>query len=236
MGVQADVVLWDFDGTLVNSAPKNIATTIEVLTEVVPHLVGPNLPRWLSNVDDYHFANHLAANWRELYIDFYGLTMEETDAAGALWGDYQASNRTPVEVYDGVTETVTALADRPQGICSQNSSQNIVEVLEEAGVAQHFHSVVGYEQVPFEHSKPEPYGGLKCLARIFSELENKTIYYIGDHEGDVIFTRNIASQVCSSNRLVSVAVAYSGGQPQDWQNQPDHVIQDPREVIGLVNG
>ena len=75
-----DAVLWDFDGTLVNSAPKNIAITKEILEVIVPHLSGDNLPRWLHSQHDYHVANHLAANWRELYIDYYGLTAEETDA------------------------------------------------------------------------------------------------------------------------------------------------------------
>ena len=233
---KADVVLWDFDGTLVDSAPKNIATTIEVLTAVVPRLVGPNLPHWLSNEDDYHTVNHMAANWRELYMKYYGLTADETDAAGKLWGQYQASNQTPVTVFDGVTSTVAALAETPQGICSQNSSDHIVEVLEESGIAQHFHSVIGYEQIPFEHSKPEPESGLKCLARMFAELENKTIIYVGDHEGDVIFTRNIASRVCSSNRLIAVAVSYSGGRPDSWANQPDHIIGNPQEIIQLVTG
>ena len=231
--MSADVVLWDFDGTLVNSAPKNIAITREILDAVVPHRSGENLSHWLSNEDDYHTANHQAANWRELYMDYYGLTAEETDAAGMLWARYQASNKTPVEVFDGVTSTVTALAEIPQGICSQNSSQNIVEVLEETGVAQHFHSVIGYEQIPFEHSKPEPESGLKCLGRMFTELTGKTIFYVGDHEGDVIFTRNIARRICSSNTLVSVAVAYSGGRPDTWQNQPDHIIGHPQELLPI---
>lgn len=234
--MSVNAVLWDFDGTLVNSALKNIAITREILELVVPHRSGENLAHWLSNEEDYHTANHQAANWRELYIDYYGLTAEETDAAGKLWAQYQASNQTPVEVFDGVTDTVIALADIPQGICSQNSSQNIVAMLEETGVAQHFHSVIGYEQIPFEQSKPEPESGLKCLGHMFAELVEKTIIYVGDHEGDVIFTRNIARRICSSNTLVSVAVAYSGGRPETWKNQPDHIIQHPEDLLKIVFG
>ena len=167
-------------------------------------------------------------------MDFYGLTAEETDAAGELWGDYQASNETPVMIFEGVTDTIAAIAGLPQGICSQNSSQNIIEVLEEAGVGEHFHSVIGYEQIPFEDSKPEPASGLKCLGLMFEELVDKTIIYVGDHEGDVIFTRNIAGRVCSSNTLISVAVAYSGGRPDTWENQPDHIIGHPEELLSIV--
>lgn len=229
-----DAVLWDFDGTMVNSAPKNIAITREILAVIAPHRAGARLPQWLQNEDEYHNANHLAANWRELYTDFYGLSEEETDAAGELWALYQASNTTPVEPFDGVIKAITTLAALPQGICSQNSSENIVSVLEQRGVAQHFQCIIGYEQIPFEHSKPEPEAGLKCLAQLFSQLENKTIIYVGDHEGDVIFTRNIAARICSSNTLVSVAVDYSGGHPERWENQADHIISDPRDLIRLA--
>lgn len=231
-----DAVLWDFDGTLANSAPKNMATTCEILAVVAPHRTGAGLPHWLSNEDDYHNACHAATNWQALYTDFYGLTQQETDAAGALWGPYQASNQTPVPAFDGVHETVAALAGIPQSICSQNSSQNILKVLEQYRLAHFFHSVIGYEHIPFEHSKPEPASGLLCLDLMFSEIEGKTIIYVGDHEGDVIFTRNLARRLSSSNRFISVAVAYSGGRPERWQHQPDHIISQPEELLAIVFG
>lgn len=233
---KVDAVLWDFDGTLADSAQKNMATTREILAVIAPHRTGDGLPRWLSNEDDYHTANHEASNWQALYTDFYGLTPRETDAAGALWAQYQASNRTPVPAFEGVHDTVAALAEIRQGICSQNSSQNILSVLEQYRLAHHFHSVIGYDQIPFEQSKPEPAAGLLCLSRMFSELKGKTIIYVGDHEGDVIFTRNLARQLCSSNRFISVAVAYSGGRPDRWQHQPDHILFHPEELLAIVFG
>jgi phosphoglycolate phosphatase-like HAD superfamily hydrolase len=69
---------------------------------------------------------------------------------------------------------------------------------------------------------------------MFTELVDKTIIYVGDHEGDVIFTRNIAGRVCSSNTLISVAVSYSGGRPDTWENQPDHIIGHPEELLSIV--
>ncbi len=44
MIVKLDAVLWDYDGTMVNSVPKNINITKEILSTVAPRLTGANLP------------------------------------------------------------------------------------------------------------------------------------------------------------------------------------------------
>ena len=77
--MKIDAILWDYDGTLVNSAPKNISITKDILSEVAPHLSGNNLPEHLKSESRYHDANHAAKNWRDLYISFLGLTHEEAD-------------------------------------------------------------------------------------------------------------------------------------------------------------
>lgn len=59
-------VLWDYDGTLVNSVPKNIDITKTILSIVAPRLSGASLPKYLLSEDAYHEANHEAKNWQEL--------------------------------------------------------------------------------------------------------------------------------------------------------------------------
>ncbi len=55
-----DAILWDYDGTIVNSVPKNIDITKSILSRVAPHLAGDNLPRYLQSESAYHEANHAA--------------------------------------------------------------------------------------------------------------------------------------------------------------------------------
>ena len=83
-----DAVLWDFDGTLADSAAKNIAITKQILAKVAPRLTGEGLPRALRSIDDYHVANHGAENWRELYRDYFGMTADEIQVAGPMWNTY----------------------------------------------------------------------------------------------------------------------------------------------------
>ena len=235
----ADTVLWDFDGTLANSAAKNIAITRQILARVAPRLSSDNLPRWLQTEADYLVANHGANHWRELYSEFYGMSEEEIDLAEPLWEIYQSRDSTTVTLFEGIPDTVNALSAIPQGICSANASGNIRQVLNEQGLGSAFQSVVGYENLPPDQQKPAPDGGLKCLQEIFARShENtvgKTIIFVGDHVADAICARGLAKRLGPSNTVISVAVTYSGARPEQWSVQPDQVIDKPSELLDWIN-
>jgi phosphoglycolate phosphatase-like HAD superfamily hydrolase len=234
--IKPDAILWDFDGTLADSAAKNIAITKQILARIAPRLTGSNLPRYLQNEADYHFANHNADNWRDLYREFFGMTPDEIENAGPLWESYQMLDKTRVALFDGVAETIEQLSNLPQGICSANATGKIRQVLEEHGISSAFQSVIGYEDLPHHHQKPAPDGGLKCLREIFGETRGKTILYVGDHVADVLFARGLAERLGPSNTVISVVVTHSGAKPQQWRVQPDEVIDNPAALTALVKG
>ena len=229
-----DTILWDFDGTLVNSAPKNISITKDILSEIAPHLSGKNLPAVFTSESNYHEANHAARNWRDLYTRFFGLTPEETDHAGSLWSKHQQANTTPVPVFDGIIDVIRMFAHIPHGICSQNSTANILSLLESRAIDSYFKFVVGYEDVPYDRQKPASDAGLMCLERIWGEPRNQTLVVIGDHESDVKFARNISRDIEDSNTVISIAVSYSGAEPEEWDHQPDKVISRPQELAEFL--
>ncbi|MCW8329714.1 HAD family hydrolase [Photobacterium sp. SDRW27] len=231
--MKLDAILWDYDGTIVNSVPKNIEITKSILSIVAPHLTGNNLPHYLQSEHAYHEANHAAKNWQELYTDYYGMSESEMLDAGALWAEHQLSNTTPVKLFAGIDYTVQGLSSIPHGICSQNASQNIVNVLSEAKVDSYFKAVIGYDDVTRDCQKPSPEGGLACLDRLFDTPENKTIMYVGDHEADVQFARNIQGALGNQSSVIAVAAAYSGATPENWITKPDHVIRSPSELLTI---
>jgi len=232
--VKVDAILWDFDGTLANSAAKNIAITKQILARVAPRLTGSKLPRFLQSEANYHIANHAAENWRELYRDFFGLTTDEIKTAGPLWETYQMLDKTGVTLFDGVADTIRQLSCFPQGICSANATSNIRQVLLEFGISSSFGSVIGYEDLPHHHQKPAPDGGLKCLQEIFGNTQDKTIIYVGDHIADVLFSRALGEQLGSSNTVISVIITHSGANPGQWREQPDEVIASPSDLTTLI--
>lgn len=236
--INADAVLWDFDGTLANSAAKNIAITKQILARVAPRLTGDKLPLSLQSEAEYHVANHGADHWRDLYRDFFGMNAAEIEIAGPLWEPYQLQDKTGVSLFDGVTETVRTLSRFPQGICSANSTQNITQVLDEHKIAGCFQSVIGYEELAEHEQKPAPEGGLRCVREIFGQaadkLLRKTIIYIGDHIADVIFARGLAANLHPSNTVISVVTTHSGARPDHWREQPDEIIDSPSDLLTLL--
>ena len=232
--ITVDAILWDFDGTLADSAAKNIAITKQILARVAPRLTGDKLPRSLQSEADYHVANHGADHWRDLYRDYFGMTSAEIETAGPLWETYQSLDNTGVTLFDGILETVTRLSHLPQGICSANSTDNIRQVLNGHGIASAFQSVIGYEDLPHHEQKPAPDGGLKCLQEIFGHTQGKTIIYVGDHIADVLFARSLGERLGPSNTVISVTVTYSGANPDQWREQPDEVIESPSDLAAWI--
>ncbi len=231
--MKIDAILWDYDGTLVNSVPKNIDITKQILSVVAPRLTGVHLPKQLENEKDYHIANHQSKNWQDLYINYYGMTESEMLLAGTLWTEYQLKNLTPVALYSEIKETINQIT-LPQGICSQNSSENINQVLKKYNLSHKFNSIIGYDDIPSNMQKPSSFSGIKCLNQIFKTLKNKTIIYIGDHEGDIEFARNIENDITNDNKVISIAVKYSGAITNSWSYKPDFELESPKELLTMI--
>ncbi len=232
--MKIDAILWDYDGTLVNSVPKNIDITKQILSVVAPRLTGENLPTYLKSEEEYHIANHQSKNWQDLYVNYYRMTQKEMLEAGTMWTEYQLKNTTPVELFSEVIQTINDIC-LPQGICSQNSSENINRVLEKNNLTQKFNSVVGYDDIPSNSQKPNPFAGIKCLEQIFGVTLDKTIFYIGDHEGDVEFARNIEMELNENSKVISIVPKYSGADTKSWTYKPDFEIETPMDLLEIIN-
>ncbi len=66
--MKIDAILWDYDGTLVNSVPKNIDITKQILSVVAPRLAGENLSNYLKSEKEYHIANHQSIKIGKIYM------------------------------------------------------------------------------------------------------------------------------------------------------------------------
>ena len=233
--MKLDAILWDYDGTLVNSVPKNIDITKTILSVVAPHLTGDNLPRYLRDEDAYHVANHGAKNWQELYVDYYGLTHDEMIVAGGMWAEHQEKNQTEVMLFDGIKSVLQQFSQLPHGICSQNSQNNIRRVLQTHQIDSPFKAIVGYDDVSNGNQKPHPFGGIKCVESMLDSANGQLLMYIGDHEADTKFARNLQAALGEETQVISVAAGYSRSEPSRWQTQPDyiaHQVEDLMDIIG----
>ena len=59
--------------------------------------------------------------------------------------------------------------------------------------------------------------------------------YIGDHEADVRFARNIGIKLGKKAKVIAVAVTYSGSNPKGWDYQPDFTLTEPQDLLKLCS-
>jgi HAD superfamily hydrolase (TIGR01549 family) len=228
-------IIWDYDGTLVDTRKKNLNVTRQIVGRVAG--VDPLTFDALRSQENYASVNRRSRNWRDLYIDEFGFTEEQTDSAGRLWTEYQLKDATPTPMYDGIQHVVAELRDFRNGIVSQNSQSTIFQVLQENDLLRYFRLIVGYEEVDLRKQKPHPEGLLMCIEKL-TPLRSGCVLYVGDHATDIECARN-ANVTLHENgsklRVVSIGAAYSSdGSSPEWPVPPDHEARNVRDLVDIV--
>lgn len=229
-------VIWDYDGTLVDSRIKNRHVNRTLVADITGR-PADDFPV-LRSLEVYGAADSRAANWRELYLLELGLTEEQADEAGRLWASYQLKDETVTPFLDGIPEALASLGHLPQGIVSQNGSQVILKELEQAGLAGRFGCVIGYEEVGTERQKPAPDGLMTCLQTL-TGLAPGIVFYIGDNETDGLSAAQANETFRRQDldiQMIMIAATY--GYPRDgagWSVPADYVARSPADVVAIVS-
>ncbi len=225
-------IIWDFDGTLVDTRQKNLNVTRKIL-EQITQKKADTFPV-LSSLENYISATSQATNWRELYTREFGLTNQRTDLAGKLWTEYQLQDNTPTKLFPGVHDVLLQLQNIPHGIVSQNSHSNILKLLNEYGLKDIFKTVIGYEEVDITRQKPEPDGLLTCIDRLCNSSDGN-VFYIGDHETDIVCAaraNKILRQRNSGLKISSIAAHYGVVDDiSDCNTKPDFTAENVEDII-----
>ncbi len=234
--MKVSAILWDYDGTLVDSTRKNIEVTVDVLKRFHKEKEFPT-PEILTSIEKYNEANYRYKNWRELYKNCYNLSEEQVDEAGKLWSPCQLANQTIADLYPGLGDTIRAFENISQGICSQNGLANIHKSLGAFGLSQYYKAIIGYEEVSNLQQKPDPAGFIKCLELLELDAGSTAVIYIGDHQEDVVFGRNAEHFLREHGQevsVISIAVSYSGSAPEGWVHKPDYIAGSAEEITQII--
>jgi len=225
-------IIWDYDGTLVDSRQKNLNVTRKII-EKISGKEAKTFPL-LRSVDIYHKVAMETINWREFYRDEFQLRGDQIDEAGELWTKFQLSDETPVIAFNGIHEVISSAGEYPQGIVSQNSKSNVMTQLGKENLSGYFGSIIGYEEVAPNNQKPHPEGLLKCMEQLFNMREGN-IFYIGDHETDIMCARNTNEALKDSGKnlnVITIGALYGTGTQTDiWSVQPDYVAQTVGDLL-----
>lgn len=228
-------VIWDYDGTLVNTHIKNLNVTRKIVEYITGKKTEDLHP--LKNLNNYHLAARKAVNWRKLYQDEFDLNENEIDEAGKLWSEFQLQDETEVLFYNGITDVIQTLQKFPHGIVSQNSRENIIKFLRKSEMLNYFNSILGYEEVGSSKQKPEPEGLLHCIYELVP-IDTGIVVYIGDHETDIRCAIN-ANKVFKKNgskiNVISIGAFYDDDSDiSSWKIQPDFTAEKVEDIIEII--
>ena len=228
-------IIWDYDGTLVDTHIKNLNVT----RKIIEHITGKNSKKIhpLKNLNNYRIVTKKAKNWRTLYKNEFTLNENEIDEAGRLWAEFQLKDETEVPFYDGIKDVIKSLKKYPQGIVSQNAKENIRQFLQKSKMLNYFKSILGYEEVETNKQKPEPDGLIYCISELVP-VDSGTVIYIGDHETDIRCAIN-ANKVLQNNerdiKVISIAAFYDADTNiYSWKVQPDFVAEKVDDIIEII--
>lgn len=229
-----DAVIWDYDGTLVDSSAKNFGVTRAIVEHITAQPAGAF--EALASMAGYRTALARTQNWREFYARSFLLSEEDIDRAGRLWAEYQLADTTPTPIVAGIPAVLRSLAHLPHGIVSQNASAEIAAVLDESGLAGQFQAVIGFEEVDMRRQKPAPEGLLRCV-ELLTGTRPGHVFYVGDHEADAVCAARAKDALAGQApgvKVVSIGAAYGAGATQRWAVAPDHTASQPHDIVEIV--
>ena len=212
MTKEITTLLFDFDGTLLDTNELIIQTFLSVLgkhfpgrfeREDVMHFIGPSLNQTFDAIDSERSAE-LIAEYRELNKTMHDDLVTE---------------------YDGVPETLRLLKARglKMAIVSTKRCETITHGLELMGVSDIFDVMVGLEEV--ENPKPDPEPVLLALEQLGSSRDEALM--IGDNSHDIEGGKN------AGVRTAGVAWSAKGEAFLATYN-PDFMLQHISDLLELT--
>ena len=211
------LVMFDLDGTLLDSVPDLAAAVDSMLQQLGLPLAGIDKVRnWVGNG-----ARVLVE--RALLSQRQGVPVSgDNEAALALFMQAYADNHRFTQVYPGVLECLDWFtAQHIQLAVITNKPQRFVgPLLEEKGLAGYFRWVIAGDTLA--QQKPDPVALLHVMREAGVGAED--CLFVGDSRNDVLAAR-AAGVLC-----VAVSYGYNHGRPIA-EEAPDLLLDDLRQML-----
>src|SRR3989475_2645794 len=208
----ADLLIFDLDGTLIESKWDIAAAVNLTLAELKP----PER----SQEDIFSFVGDGIKRLLRLAV---GEDNQERydEALGVFRGHYLAHCLDCTKFYPGIETVLTHFDTKHKAVATNKSLEYTTKILKGLG-AHHFAYIVGGDDG--YGLKPDP----RMLVRILEELKvsKERAVLIGDSTNDINGGHNAGIPVC--------AVGYGIGKPEkNGARKPDWVLQKPEELMGV---
>jgi phosphoglycolate phosphatase len=215
-----EALIFDLDGTLVDTAPDLMAATNHTLS-----LIGrPPIPE----VKFRHLVGHGALNLVKRGIAETGATVDDATVKrlyDALLDYYGAHIATGSKVFAGVVPLLEKAKDRGirMGVCTNKVEHLSNKLLDQIGLAKYFDAVVGGDTLPVMKPDVAPYNE---VARRLGVPPLSSIMF-GDSETDIRTAQNVGVPV--------IAVSFGYTEKHVSHFKPTHVIDHYDEAWALIS-
>ena len=208
------VILFDLDGTLIDSGPIIIASMRHASVTVLGREPDEQLVR-------------AAIGGPGLVSQMHDLDPDRVDELIEVYRAHNEPLHATLEAFDGIVELLAELRRRGHrlGIVTAKRVATVQLAFERIPLLRELtHVLVGHEDT--ERHKPDPDPVLEALRRL-GELAEDTIY-VGDSPFDIR-----AGKAAGAG---TIAVGWGGIHPDErlLAEEPDALVQSPEEILALV--
>lgn len=209
-------VVFDLDGTLIDSAPDLAASLNAMLATLAPGTAP------LPESDVRSFIGDGARTLIARTLRARAPTVQPEHALEVFLDEYRARMLQTTRLYPGVREALDALRQRHTLAVLTNKLGDMSRaILAGLGVADRFARIRGGDEVP---KKPDPAGLRQLLAELGCPPAEAAI--VGDSANDIRTGKQAGTR--------TVGVGYGYDRERMLEQSPDVVISDLRELPGLV--
>lgn len=174
-------IVFDLDGTLVDSAPDMQSAVNQVLAEEA------RSPLSLATITSFmgHGLSHLV----HLVIKANGFDHEQhAEYLRRVTIAYKETNGKLTRAYPGAQDSLAALValGHPLGVCTNKPAEIADAVLKEVGMSNFFETIIGGDTLPVRKPDPAP------LRTAFASMKANAGLFVGDTEIDADTARRAA--------------------------------------------
>ena len=212
------LVMFDLDGTLIDSVPDLAAAVDRMLLELGREPAGVlRVREWVGNGARVLVRRALAGG-----IDHAAVDDAEAAAALERFLDIYADCHDLTELYPGVHELLEALSTAAVelAIVTNKPERFVAPLLEQVGLGGYFRWIIGGDTLP--QQKPDPAALLQVM-RLAGVSPSQSLF-VGDSRSDVLAAR-AASVPC-----VAVSYGYNHGRPV-VEEEPQLVVDSLAELL-----
>lgn len=210
------LLVFDFDGTLADTWRDLAAALNRTLRdEGLETVDGPQVKFWVG-----HGVRPLLAR---AVPDANAARIEQLFARFSA--HYERGCLDTTRLYDGIPECLAACAGAVLAVASNKPVQFLLPMVERLGIAGHFRTVLGGDSLAAR--KPDPAVLREVAIRAGATAEPREIWMIGDSAVDVATGR------AAGARTVGCAWGLRGRE-ELLEAGCEHLIDDPREIPGLI--